>query len=373
MSEEFIKKDKLSEDIQYPDYIVQQPHSVRRVWEKWNKIVEKIDNHPNRFYTCILPSTQNVKTFDLKNVKALLLHHCKKLGVSQYDVDQIVKLKEEISKLQYEKLSLYRTWAREVFKGKKGDSSVLALKKEELIELFGSYHTLPEVCRKVTEWGFAIHSDKIKQFYLDNESKIKTKKAEYVTKKHDLKLSTDTGRLEVLVGIVNEHLKRFEKEKSLAISREIRAIIDQIRKEVKGEEIRLTFDGKIDINATLAANKAMNEVFSKLPINLVVIALTSAKVGINPIKMMGDLASSYYSKWNGFNKLESINTLELPGKFIKNYDWNEIQRIHERELENEVEEIEVEEVMGGYDHFDFKKNKSDLFDMLNDYKRTIVE
>ena len=116
----------------------------------------------------------------------------------------------------------------------------------------------------------------------------------------------------------------------------------------------------------------MNEVFSQLPINMMVIGLTAAKVGINPGLLMGQLAKSYYSKWNGFAKLEDKSALELPGKFIKNYDWNAIKQMNETKADDNVEDVEYEEVFkDNIERIEFSQNKSSLLDMLNDYKKQL--
>ena len=90
------------------------------------------------------------------------------------------------------------------------------------------------------------------------------------------------------------------KTKGIELSKELRAIIEQIRKEVKGEEIKLTVDGRIDINATIQANQTLHEFLQKLPINMIVIGLTAAKQGLNPASLIASLGNSYYSKFNGF-------------------------------------------------------------------------
>lgn len=351
--------------IEYPDYLSDQPLAVRRIWEKWYRISERIDNHPKRFITLNSINNDTTKVFDLKNSKGFLMNMLKSFGVSKEDYDLAINYKDEIYKLQKEKAKLNRSWSKHVYSGEKGDNSVLTLKYDELIDLFGSYYSQNEVWRILLKQGFSINQERLRKFQIDNREKINLKKMEYLTKKNDFRLGTDTGRLEVLTKLANENIDKYEETKSLVYSREVRSILEQIRKEVKGEEIRLTVEGKIDINATIAANRSMNEVFSKLPINLVVVALTAAKTGTNPGKMMNMLANSYYSKWNGFSKLEDKDSIQLPGKLIKTYDWTEIKKLNE---DIQIEEVEVEEVLPIIDKIEFTQNKNNLMDLLKDYR-----
>lgn len=363
-----------AEGFVYPEYIGGQSLTVKKLWEDWKKIGEKIDNHPKRFYTVIHPKTDEVKIFDIKNSKGLLGHQVKQFGASKEDFDAIMKIKDEIYQLQKKKAVYYRNWSKEAYSGKVGDRTVLNIKYAEILEMFGSYQTTNEVYKAIHEWGFVINQERLKQFQIDNKDKIKALKLEYLSKKNDFKFATDTGRLEVLSKLANENMDKYDKTKHLSYSREVRALLEQIRKEVKGEEIRLTFDGRIDINATITANKTMNEVFSKLPINLMVIGLTAAKAGINPGVMMNRLANSYYSKWNGFAKLEDKESIDLPGKYIKNYDWNAIKKMHEESTEDQVEDVEHEEIFdNNVDKIEFVQKKSSLLDMLNDYKKQLKQ
>lgn len=363
------------EGLVYPDYIADQSVTVKKMWEEWSEMGERIDSHPYRFFTVVHPKTHENKIFDLKNSKGLVGYHLKQFGASQKDYDEAMKHKDNIYKLQKQKALLYRRWSKEAFSGKQGDRTVLNIKYGEILDMFGSYYSTNEVYKAINDWGFTINQERLKQFQLDNKEKIQAKKLEYLTKKNDFKLATDTGRLEVLSKLANENMDKYDKTQSIAYSREVRALLEQIRKEVKGEEIRLTIDGRIDINATIAANKTMNEVFSKLPINLMVIGLTAAKAGINPATMMNKLAQSYYSKWNGFAKVDDKNAIDLPGKYIKNYDWNMIKQVNEREQEEEnIQDVEHEEIFeNNVERVEFVQKKNSLLDMLNDYKKQLKQ
>jgi hypothetical protein len=147
-------------------------------------------------------------------------------------------------------------------------------------------------------------------------------------------------------------MKLFDQTKQIKYSTEIRGIIEQVRKEVKGDEIRLTVDGKIDITASIQANRTIQDFNQKLPINMFIISLVAAKKGINPMNLMAQLGNSFYSNYNGFNKLAGDDEeMKLPSHFINSYDWNEIENIH-KEKENKATVKLLDQKLGKF----FKEN-----------------
>jgi hypothetical protein len=362
-----------SKAIVLPDYLKGQEDHTIHLWLRWNAMAKKIDTHENRFYTMLNQKTGETRILDLKASKGVALKSARLFGVSESQLKEISKYATELQTLKAEKGKLNKNWTREVYGGKKrGDQTILDLKYVEILELFGSYHNQGEVYNIITnKWGFSINQDKLKEFQQKNKDKIANKRADYVNKHKEFRLTTDTGRLEVLSKLAYEMENKFESAKSIAVSRELRAIIEQIRKEIKGEEIRLTVDGRIDIHATIQASQTLEQVLSKLPINLMVVGLTSAKNNINPQRLMYSLTNSYYSKWNGFNKLASGKSIELPGKYIKNYDWNMIEEVNtteEAEFEM-VEETVVHE--DEVDRIEHVQRKGYLMELLEAYKKEV--
>ena len=104
-------------------------------------------------------------------------------------------------------------------------------------------------------------------------------------------------------------------------------IIEQARKEVKGNELKMTVDGRIDVSATVHAESNVVEVMKHLSINALVIGLTAAKAGLNPAVLIGQLANSWYSQFNGFNgNIMEGKEVRLPSALIRSYDWDVIAK-----------------------------------------------
>ena len=131
-------------------------------------------------------------------------------------------------------------------------------------------------------------------------------------------------------------------------SQEVRAILEQARKEVKGNELKLTVDGKIDITATLHGVENTDRIMRCVPINSIVIGLVAAKVGLNPTVIISQLATSYYKDFNGFNQMIlGKDNIQLPGDYIRTYDWDDLREKNKKflgEMSTPIEEASYEEV-----------------------------
>ena len=70
------------------------------------------------------------------------------------------------------------------------------------------------------------------------------------------------------------------------------------------------------------------------------------------MNLMAQLGNSFYSNYNGFNKLAGEDEeMKLPSHFINSYDWNEIENIH-NEKENKATVKLLEQKLGKF----FKEN-----------------
>jgi hypothetical protein len=249
---------------------------------------------------------------------------------------------------------------------------MLDLRANEVIDLYARFFSVDEIVKIITDkWGLSINAPVVRKFYVDNKEKIDKLKAEFILSSKSIRVATDAGRMEILAKLAWEMETKFDKGKSIEVSKELRSILEQVRKEVKGDEIRLTIDGKIDINATIQANKTIHEALQKLPINMIVIGLTAAKQGLNPSSIIASLSNSYYAKFNGFNKLLDKAEIQLPGQYIKTYNWEEIRKKNE-ENTIDVEAIEVfENELPEQDHIIAKVTKAKMIEMLENYKKQL--
>lgn len=372
----FMESDIKKMDVEIPDFLQNQDDKVVQHYVEWVKLGRELDNHPDRFQTIVIKKTGETRTLDLKSFPSVIKVKMKEYGMTDEEQERINAMISKLMSMKNRKSMLNVKWTKAVFGrsvkkeriGYDAETGVIAVKQAEILDLFGRNNSVDEVARLVREkWQLSISTNKVREFYNMNKEKIDVRRAEYALRSKEFRLATDTGRLEVLSKIAYEMELRFDKDKNMDASKELRAVIEQIRKEVKGEEIKLTIDGKIDINATIQANKTINDVLQKLPINLIVIGLTAAKQNINPLKLMAMLSTSYYSRFNGYSELQDKKDIELPGRFIRSYNWEDLKTLNDKMIasgENvpqAVEEADAEVI-------ESVETKKSLIEILNQVK-----
>lgn len=356
----------------FPDYIVGQDKETIHYFKMWVATSYKIDNHIHRIFVAAHPISGNIREFDCKGPVGVMTKAARLWGATKEDIAVIDAYTRELQVLKNAKGKLNALWSAKVYGKARGDKTLLSLRSAEVLDMFGKYYTVDEIKKVIQDkWMFNIGRKDILEFYNKHKDKIDQLKAEYVLAGKETRLATDAGRMEVLSKVAWVMEEKFDKTKSIEVSKELRAVVEQIRKEVKGEEIRLTLDGKIDITATIQANQTIHEALQKLPINMIVIGLTAAKQGINPAYLIGSLANSYYAKFNGFNKLSDKVEIKLPGEYIKAYNWDEIKMKHENVIE-EAEVIEVyEESIPEIDKLIVIDKRQHMLDLLKGLKEDL--
>lgn len=129
----------------------------------------------------------------------------------------------------------------------------------QVVQLFGEMNGIEDVRKIMQERNNVFLSQKdLLRFFAKNKAEIDARRATFLASSDQYKIASEAGRLQILNEIlVDLHIKyqyymeQKKEQKAMIFSREIRNILEQARKEVKGNELKLTVDGKIDITATL--------------------------------------------------------------------------------------------------------------------------
>lgn len=313
-----------------PEEVKNASQFVQNEYIKWKLKEAEIENHPLKYYT-IPTKDGDPFVINCGGVYPMLKKQMERNTVAtKEDYIEVRRRWELLTKLKMEKGAYARKWNGVLFKG-----DILTGRKGQLIEEFGKYKSIEQVNNIIKqEWGFQVSLPKLREFFEANLAEIKDRRARFVAESKDFYLTTETGRVESLSYLFDEIMKLFKETKNIKYSAEVRAIIEQVRKEIKGEEIRLTVDGKIDLTASIQANRTIQELNRIIPINLFVASLVAAKKGIEPTSIMAQLGNSFYNKWNGYNRpAEENEKVVLPSEFVQGYDWAEIEKKNnEKEL-----------------------------------------
>lgn len=326
-----------------PDYIIGASTEVRDLWleYKWNRHLA--DNNPYRFMEFTTKSGKTlVADCKLVGIKAWIL----KRGGSEEDAEKAQEIRYKYVMTPYQKLGPMKNAVNKALGIHRGAKSPLLDHVDVVLEWFGKHHTVEDV-RKMFEaqYNYEPGWEELRSLYLKYKDVIDTRKADYVLKNRDFKVGTEAGRLEVLNNLLTDYNIKYEKNHLDSSANMIMKILEQARREVKGEQLKLTVEGTIDIKASLHGTENVMSVMRNLNINALVIGLTAAKAGLDPAVLIGQLAHSWYKDYNGFNKnVIGTEEIQLPSVLLKSYDWGELRSKSQEFVEEMVPITEAVEV-----------------------------
>lgn len=287
-------------------------------------------------------------TVDLKSysAKGFILRH----GGKESDVKKAQRHKEMYVMPLIEEIKRCKEVFNDIYR-KEMLSSVTPEIMSYIVKLFGEMNGVDDVQKILKEEKkIKLTQKELQAIFAKKKAEIESKRAVFLASSNQYKVATEAGRLQIINTIIIDLQHRYQKylaeekeEKALIFEREIRNMLEQARKEVKGNELKLTVDGKIDIVATLHGQENVSRVFRTLPINSIIIGLVAAKSGLDPTVLVHQLATSYYKDFNGFNKtILGREKIMLPGDLIRAANWEELEKQNKKFLD-EMTPYEVQE------------------------------
>lgn len=287
-------------------------------------------------------------TADLKSysAKGFILRH----GGKESDVKKAQRHKEMYVIPLIEEIKRCKEVFNDIYR-KEMLSSVTPEIMSYIVKLFGEMNGVDDVQKILKEEKkIKLTQKELQAIFAKKKAEIESKRAVFLASSNQYKVATEAGRLQIINTIIIDLQHRYQKylaeekeEKALIFEREIRNMLEQARKEVKGNELKLTVDGKIDIVATLHGQENVSRVFRTLPINSIIIGLVAAKSGLDPTVLVHQLATSYYKDFNGFNKtILGREKIMLPGDLIRAANWEELEKQNKKFLD-EMTPYEVQE------------------------------
>jgi len=344
------------------------PDNIKRQWIKWYKLKESnnIDTDGyirwyNNMDEEIIVSCRGV----WKNSEKVLRQNGAPESIIEQGKLQSTRMKKK-SQLQGSAKTVLNKMLND-FYGKTKKKSLLGLKEIEVLEMFGKWYNIEDVHNVIIkEWHLPVQISELKTFYKENIEKIEYLRTKYAKRQDQFHVATDTGRMEGISALYMYWRQAFAESPSVQISQEMRKLIELAKREVKGDEIVIKLNGNIDVEATMQANKTIDDVLTKLPINLMVVGLVAAKENVNPMNIMASLTNSYYKNYNGFNKLDNKDQVPSMKKYIETYSWENLAKT----IDNTQEEVafsEYEEVTEQEEE-NFKENKQSALDLLKRYR-----
>ena len=122
-----------------------------------------------------------------------------------------------------------------------------------IVKLFGEMNGVEDVQKILKqEKKINLTQKELLSIFARKKAEIESKRAVFLASSNQYKVATEAGRLQIINSIIIDLQGRYHKyleegleDKALIFEREIRNMLEQARKEVKGNELKLTVDGKI--------------------------------------------------------------------------------------------------------------------------------
>jgi hypothetical protein len=114
-------------------------------------------------------------------------------------------------------------------------------------------------------------------------------------------------------------------QRMIPFSREMARILEQARKEVEGEQVHLNIDGSINITSTIESAKSVEKLYADINFMNLLMSRVAARMRINPLILQYQLTNSWYARFTGIKRNDSLmdEIPNYPSKIILN--WNDIQ------------------------------------------------
>jgi len=219
-----------------------------------------------------------------------------------------------------------------------GNISMLEGKKDEIIELLGRMYTIGEVHQIITkDWKMPVSLQMFNVFAKKYNEIIRERTEVYKQSFEDVRLAVKRSRLDELTWMYVVHKTQYQKHKYGNDMRVLLSVLEQIRKEVEGDTLKVEGDIGIKIETTVNTH-LQKEVFRELNIQMIIIAKVAARMGADPMMLYKSLVESYYSKYTGINgKPEFDEEIAYPSTEI--YDWVGIREANDKV--NEAVEVNI--------------------------------
>jgi len=371
-----LKGDFIYKGRKLPDSLKSNNKAIS-VWKKWVRMQEQLENHPKRYMQIPLGETGELVQMDLAAPWSVISD---KLGIegsvktakfpeSLKDwEEEIMENWMTIRKLINSKNSLRYQWAKDEDMEKSRD--IFDVKGTQLIKMFGSFMSIEEVQRACqSEFNFKPAKSKLREFFYAKQPEIERERKRNSNNYDHLPLTNLTGRVEQLAYLYETNKKKYiETGYNISRSKELRAILEQVKVEIEGNRIMLDVNGKIDVDLTISANESLKKVSSMIPLLSFIVGIVASKAGIDAMGIMNLLQTSIYSKYSGVMGIlpngEQQDLSILPSNQV--YDWmtlkDKVYGQNKPAQKIDIEDVDMEEV---------KSEKEKLLQLIKEKKSAI--
>ena len=290
---------------------------------EYNRLADSVYDHPKVNYPTPDGGTVNLMSFNLKWIWSRLP------GISEKEKEDVKAIWEQIHNALREMARL----KRQIFEIHKGngmlsEDRMMESQKALLLEWFGQLNSEENIQEKLAGEGIVVHLSLIRKFRQRHKAEIEKLQDEYEKEWHTVGLTRKRSRLDQLVYLYNKSKVELDSksgDKILPYSKEMRGILEQVRKEVEGDKIQLDINGNINVTATLQLNQTVESLYANLNFMSLLVGRTAARFGVDPTVLMYKLTSSWYANFTGFKRNNKMMEEQpvFPSQMI--YNWEDIK------------------------------------------------
>lgn len=262
------------------------------------------------------------------------------------------------------------------------ENDLLTPKRAEILEMFGRFYSIQEVHKVITvDWGYEVSIPVLEYFRTKNIERIKELNEHFKRDYSDIRLGYKRSRLDELSYLYNDRKQRYKLSGGREDYKLLLTTIEQIRKEVEGDSLRI--DGTIDINIQATLNfHIFQDMLCDLSIIDIIISKICARNNYNPQYLMTKLRSSMYARLTGFQKpaedgsRQEDNEITFPSQII--YDFSRIERMHmgdnraEELKKQRLDYIDAEVILSDQDQNKIKITREEILARLQKRKQKLT-
>ena len=196
----------------------------------------------------------------------------------------------------------------------------------EMIELFGRMFSVQEVHQIcLEEWQINVDISQVAKFRATYGTMINDKIETHKQGFADIRLGVKRSRLEEYCWIYNESKLKYTKINSREDLKVMITVLDKIKDETEGNQIKLDISGQVDVEVTVNQH-VQKEVMKGLGLRQIIIGRVASKMKADPAILVNRLTTSYYAKFATMEgDVEDIPYEEVKYPTKEPYDFDKIK------------------------------------------------
>lgn len=295
---------------------------------EYNELAKTIYEHPQRYYTTSRGDIVNMLLFRRVVRK-------KMEGLPVEEQEYMEKLWLELHK-NFSRMAVLKRHAFKAYGGSEYDvTKMLDPVKSLIFELMGQLHSDEEIQERLAMEGIPTNVTHIRKFRQKYKAQVEKLQDDYEKEWHTIGITRKRARLDQLAYMYNKLKKSFDGVKGtgqVSYSREMREVLNQVKREVEGDNVHLTVDGKLDIITTIQMSQQVSDLYASINYISLIIARVAARTRVNPLMLQYYLMNSWYSKFSGIVKNDKMfdENPTYPSSIVLNWD-NVREQYHQQQ------------------------------------------